>query len=29
LHLAGTLQLERWQGQARVSFRIEDAAACG
>jgi single-stranded-DNA-specific exonuclease len=29
LHLAGTLQYERWQGQARVSFRIEDAAACG
>jgi single-stranded-DNA-specific exonuclease len=29
LHLAGTLQLERWQGEARVSFRIEDAAACG
>jgi len=29
LHLAGTLQLDRWQGSLRVSFRIEDAAACG
>jgi single-stranded-DNA-specific exonuclease len=29
LHLAGTLQLEQWQGEARVSFRIEDAAPCG
>ncbi len=26
LHLAGTVQLEHWQGQARVGFRIEDAA---
>jgi single-stranded-DNA-specific exonuclease len=29
LHLAGALQLEQWQGEARVSFRIEDAALCG
>ena len=29
LHLAGTLKLEAWQGQPRVSFRIEDAARCG
>ena len=26
LHLAGTLKLDSWQGEARVSFRIEDAA---
>ena len=29
LHLAGALQLEQWQGEARVTFRIEDAAPCG
>jgi single-stranded-DNA-specific exonuclease len=29
LHLAGTLKLDSWQGQLRVSFRIEDAARCG
>jgi single-stranded-DNA-specific exonuclease len=29
LHLAGTLKLDSWQGQPRVSFRIEDAARCG
>ena len=29
LHFAGTLKLDRWQGQPRVSFRIEDAARCG
>jgi single-stranded-DNA-specific exonuclease len=28
LHLAGTLRLDSWQGQPRVSFRIEDAARC-
>jgi single-stranded-DNA-specific exonuclease len=27
MHLAGRLRLERWQGQARVTFQIEDAAA--
>jgi single-stranded-DNA-specific exonuclease len=26
LHLAGAIQLDWWQGQPRVSFRIEDAA---
>jgi single-stranded-DNA-specific exonuclease len=29
LHLAGTLKLDHWQGEARVTFRIEDAARCG
>jgi single-stranded-DNA-specific exonuclease len=29
LHLAGTLKLDHWQGAARVTFRIEDAALCG
>jgi single-stranded-DNA-specific exonuclease len=29
LHLAGTLKLDHWQGQPRVTFRIEDAARCG
>ena len=29
LHLAGTLKLDSWQGEARVTFRIEDAARCG
>jgi hypothetical protein len=29
LHLAGTLKLDHWQGEARVTFRIEDAALCG
>jgi single-stranded-DNA-specific exonuclease len=29
LHLAGTLKLDHWQGAARVTFRIEDAARCG
>jgi single-stranded-DNA-specific exonuclease len=29
LHLAGTLKLDCWQGEARVTFRIEDAARCG
>jgi single-stranded-DNA-specific exonuclease len=29
LHLAGTLKLDSWQGEARVTFRIEDAAPCG
>jgi single-stranded-DNA-specific exonuclease len=27
LHLAGTLRVDRWRGEARIQFCIEDAAA--
>ena len=27
LHLAGRIKLDVWQGHARASFQIEDAAA--
>jgi single-stranded-DNA-specific exonuclease len=27
IHLAGTLRVDRWRGEARIQFSIEDAAS--
>jgi single-stranded-DNA-specific exonuclease len=27
MHFAGRIKLDRWQGELRVTFQIEDAAA--